>query len=47
MPIDKILTGRAIRHWSAEGGHPIEDLTAKDDLNSPAQLDSGREGHLR
>ena len=22
----------AIRHWSAEGGHPIEDLTAKDDL---------------
>ena len=22
----------AIRHWSAEGGHPIEDLTADDDL---------------
>ena len=22
----------AIRHWSAEGGHPIEDLTAEDDL---------------
>ena len=22
----------AIRHWSAEGGHPIEDLTARDDL---------------
>ena len=22
----------AIRHWPAEGGHPIEDLTAEDDL---------------
>ena len=22
----------AIRHWSTEGGHPIEDLTAEDDL---------------
>ena len=22
----------AIRHWSAEGGHPIEDLTAEDGL---------------
>ena len=22
----------AIRHWSAEGGHPIEDRTAEDDL---------------
>ena len=22
----------AIRHWSAEGGHPIEDLTADDGL---------------
>ena len=22
----------AIRHWSSEGGHPIEDLTAEDDL---------------
>ena len=22
----------AIRHWSAEGGHPIQDLTAEDDL---------------
>ena len=22
----------AIRHWSAEGGHPIEDFAAKDDL---------------
>ena len=45
----------AIRHCSAEGGHPIQDLTAEDDLtplpsctpDSPAQLDSGREGHRR
>ena len=22
----------AIRHWSAEGGHPIQDLTAEDGL---------------
>ena len=22
----------AIRRWSAEGGHPIEDFTAEDDL---------------
>ena len=22
----------AIRHWSSEGGHPIQDLTAEDDL---------------
>ena len=26
------LPADAIRHWSAEGGHPIEDLTAEDDL---------------
>ena len=37
----------AIRHWSAEGGHPIEDLTAENGLTPPARLDSGREGHRR
>ena len=34
----------AIRHWSAEGGHPIEDLIAEDDLTPLPKLDSGREG---
>ena len=33
----------AIRHWSAEGGHPIEDLTAKDSLTPcPAGLQARR-----
>ena len=33
----------AIRRWSAEGGHPIEDLTAKDDLTPcPAGLRARR-----
>ena len=26
------LPADAIRRWSAEGGHPIQDLTAEDDL---------------
>ena len=26
------LPADAIRRWSAEGGHPIQDLTAQDDL---------------
>ena len=33
MPTDRIPSpADAIRHWSAELGHPIEDLTAEDDL---------------
>ena len=33
MRTDRIpLPADAIRHWSAEGGHPIEDLTAEDGL---------------
>ncbi len=32
MPTDRILTSDAIRHWSAEGGHPIQDRTAEDGL---------------
>ena len=32
MPTGRILTCRCDMHWSAEGGHPIEDLTAEDDL---------------
>ena len=32
MPTDRILTYRCVRHGSAEGGHPIEDFTAVDDL---------------
>ena len=31
-PPTEFLPADAIRRWSAEGGHPIEDLTAKDDL---------------
>ena len=34
-------------NWSAELGHPIEDLTAADDLTPLPRLDSGREGHRR
>ena len=37
----------AIRHWSAEGGYPIQDFAAEDHLNSPARLGSGREDQLR
>ena len=34
----------AIRHWSAEGDHPIEDLTAEDHLGSvpsPVEIENG------
>ena len=36
----------AIRHWSAEGGHPIQDLTAEDGLTRYCQVEatSGRVG---
>ena len=36
LAIETAMTGSspadAIRHWSAEGGHPIQDLTAEDGL---------------
>ena len=33
MPTDRILTCRCdMTHWSAEGGHPIQDRTAEDGL---------------
>ena len=31
-PPTGFLPADAIRHWSAEGGHPIQDLTAEGDL---------------
>ena len=31
-PPTGFLPADAIRHWSAEGGHPIQDLTAENDL---------------
>ena len=32
----------AIRHWSAEGGHPIEDLTARTTSRVPTHLPGNR-----
>ena len=31
-PPTEFLPADAIRRWSAKGGHPIQGLTAKDDL---------------
>ena len=31
-PPTEFLPADAIRRWSAKGGHPIQDLTAEDDL---------------
>ena len=31
----------AVRHWSAEGGHPIQDLTAEDGLTPLPSWTSG------
>ena len=42
LAIETAMTGSspadAIRHWSAEGGHPIQDLTAEDGL-TPVRLE--------
>ena len=37
----------AIRHWSAEGGHPIQDLTAENGLTRPCPAGLRREGYRR
>ena len=46
-PPTEFLPADTIRRWSAKGGHPIQDLTAEDDLTPLPGWAPGREDHLR